>query len=70
MESEALLTSGSASNMVAGEIPTGIVTANGVTKVSCIDPRDAGAIEGFQMPDMSDGEDEPECQGASVSFFN
>ena len=70
MESEALLTSGSASNMVAGETPTGIVTANGVTKVSCIDPRDSSAIEGFQMPDMSDGQDEPECQGASVSFIH
>ena len=67
MESEALLTSGSASNMVAGEAPSGIVTANGVVKVSCIDPRDANAIEGFTMPDMSDGEEEPGCQGATVS---
>ena len=50
----------------SGETPTGIVTANGVTKVSCIDPRDANAIEGFTMPDLSDGADEPECQGATV----
>ena len=68
MYSEALLTSGAAGNMVAGEEPTAIVTANGKTKVSCIDPRDPNAIAGFTMPDMSDGEDEPECQGATVSL--
>ena len=55
--------------ILTGEAPTAIATANGLTKVSCIDPRDPNAIEGFTMPDMSDGEDEPGCQGATVCLY-
>ena len=46
-----------ASNKVQGEAATPITTANGVNKVSCIDPKseDTG-LDGFKLP-ASMGED-------------
>ena len=70
MDSEAQLTSGAAANMVAGENPSPLVTANGVTNVLCIDPKDsAGSLGGFALPDMSEDGDESDCTGATVSHY-
>ena len=60
-----------AGNKVRGEPATPIVTANGVNKVSCIDPKSAeNALDGFTLPatmgaDIEDGA----CSGASVSIY-
>ena len=68
MDNEAKLTSGQSGAMVMGEPPSPIITANGVNKVSCIDPKsDATGLDGFALP-KSMGDDVPDggCTGAQV----
>ena len=70
MAVEVHLTSGVAANMVAGEEPTAVLTVNGVTMVSCIDPNDpkGNILGGFNVPyiDRITGSG---CTGATVSIF-
>ena len=68
MDNEARLTSGQSANMVMGEPATPIITADGVSKLSCIDPKsDDTALDGFALP-KSMGDDVPDggCTGAQV----
>ena len=64
------LTSGMAANMVLGEPAAPITTNNGITKVSCIDPKKSedSPIDGFALPkSLGSGLADGSCTGASNS---
>ena len=67
MSSEAMMTSGVAATMVAGEKPTVISIMNGIVSISCMDPADRGKdLIAFTLPDMGK-DDAGGCMGATVS---
>ena len=65
------LTSRIASNMVLGEPSNDILTSDGVSKISCINPKQKStSLSGFKLPgslggDLRDGQ----CMGSTVSVI-
>ena len=70
MAAEAQLSQGMAGNMVQGEPASPVYTANGVNKISCIDPKNKNtALDGFKLPaSLGNGVGDGQCMGVEVGI--